>query len=74
MRLPRLSAELSHPEQTRMLAAVTDRSPFTLNTLQYRSHYPLQLLDTVLPGPVVTLTTPTFPETRAYASAAEGGS
>lgn len=69
----RLSAELSHPEQTRMLAAVTDRSPFTLNTLQYRSHYPLQLLDTVLPGPVVTtlftgITEPTVVQPHHYQS------
>jgi hypothetical protein len=49
----RLSAELFHPEQTRLDVTVTDESPFTLNTLQYRSHYPL-ILEDVQPGPVLT--------------------
>jgi len=69
----RISAELFHPDQARLNAAVTDESPFTLNTLQYRSHYPIQLLDTTLPGPVVTtlftgITEPTIVEPHHYAS------
>ena len=65
-----LSAEWDKPALCRMEADVVDQFPFTLDTLQYKSHYPLRL-DEITDGPTTTrlflgITKPTVVEPQHF--------